>query len=636
VKVISPVARAFVGAREALRRIGFPDDLQHLRCVVARPSELADALLIDSLTRQSDARACFCQLSVDDKRLSLACGAVPEDVASEVCVSECDGADVYLTPEDLYQLWQESVWPQMWIQVAKAVQEAGIELPSITAKYLRLLCWDGKPRISAALGPGRSAQHRAALERASAAIFKTAADRALDPGCDVDEYVVLVGPQGCGKSKFLRAIGNVVEDTYGYEYLYQPGQDSLEIALAHAWVVECDADLSLRALRHIVSGGTTLSQAMGGARSLVKRPGVVVFTAHHVPFTGTRFVVAAVDRVPDPTTNLDQLWAEAVALARVDRRVRSQLERGYMLRDDLPCFCASRHNLIMQETPLVEMAVDLLVARGAAELDGEFVRKPQKKRPAKWRCIMSDGDTYEVGDVSFPANGLVLAVGKRVAVRDVAGLPVGWVEGWIKSIRRRRSDGALVGMLVDLDLSPELARVAAEYRRALPALVPLPLIPLMPSLLPVRSGLDGEGGDVIFTADGLFFGAADGSIRAVEVGEHLRPAELPGLVARARAEGFTVWSCGTVAGYEDVEGEHVYSDQVCIRCGHPPCPRCLGEDAGWCGVCLGEWMNMPGIDAIDVHPVCAEELSCEYAMHPRLFSADGRAWPADVTRERQE
>ena len=39
-------------------------------------------------------------------------------------------------------------------------------------------------------------------------------------------------------------------------------------------------------------------------------------------------------------------------------------------------------------------------------------------------------------------------------------------------------------------------------------------------------------------------------------------------------------SCGTVAGPDDPEGADVFSDQLCLVCGHAPCPCCNG----WCDV----------------------------------------------------
>jgi|SRR5271166_586943 len=40
------------------------------------------------------------------------------------------------------------------------------------------------------------------------------------------------------------------------------------------------------------------------------------------------------------------------------------------------------------------------------------------------------------------------------------------------------------------------------------------------------------------------------------------------------------YSCGGVSSLEDPEGEEVFSDQLCLVCGHPPCPCCNG----WCDV----------------------------------------------------
>lgn len=76
-------------------------------------------------------------------------------------------------------------------------------------------------------------------------------------------------------------------------------------------------------------------------------------------------------------------------------------------------------------------------------------------------------------------------------------------------------------------------------------------------------------------------------------------------------EGRLRVSCGTYGGAsaEDVE---VYSDQLCLRCGHAPCAMC----GRWCDNCMED--DTP----------CGAETACAYAAEPKFTTADGKPWPA--------
>ncbi len=81
-------------------------------------------------------------------------------------------------------------------------------------------------------------------------------------------------------------------------------------------------------------------------------------------------------------------------------------------------------------------------------------------------------------------------------------------------------------------------------------------------------------------------------------------------------------SCGTVKGPEpeDLEVE-VFTDQLCSRCGHPPCPCCYW----FCDT------SVPIPSSRDPHAweMCAcvhETGACTFVRDPRFFTSDGKAW----------
>ena len=69
------------------------------------------------------------------------------------------------------------------------------------------------------------------------------------------------------------------------------------------------------------------------------------------------------------------------------------------------------------------------------------------------------------------------------------------------------------------------------------------------------------------------------------------------------------YPCGTVSAH-GAPNVQVFSDQVCTRCGHVPCPMC----GTWC-------------DQINVDCLCEDEMGCVYKAEPEFFTADGKPWP---------
>lgn len=67
--------------------------------------------------------------------------------------------------------------------------------------------WDGVPRVDRLLIDLLGADDTAYTRDASRALALGLADRILNPGCQQDLSVVLVGEQGCGKTSFLRDLG---------------------------------------------------------------------------------------------------------------------------------------------------------------------------------------------------------------------------------------------------------------------------------------------------------------------------------------------------------------------------------------------------------------------------------------------
>lgn len=80
------------------------------------------------------------------------------------------------------------------------------EIDPLLKRLESLPRWDGTARLEGMLCNVLGAPWSSLAEWASVAILLGVIQRALEPGCKLDEIVVLIGPQGIGKSSLLREL----------------------------------------------------------------------------------------------------------------------------------------------------------------------------------------------------------------------------------------------------------------------------------------------------------------------------------------------------------------------------------------------------------------------------------------------
>jgi len=105
--------------------------------------------------------------------------------------------------------------------------------------WLASLTWDGTPRIAHAFeeywgAPVSDAQPVDYLRAVSANFFVGLVARVMVPGCHLDNMVIFEGPQGIGKSKSLRILGDV---WYTLAIESVQGKDFFQ-ALPGSWIIE--------------------------------------------------------------------------------------------------------------------------------------------------------------------------------------------------------------------------------------------------------------------------------------------------------------------------------------------------------------------------------------------------------------
>jgi putative DNA primase/helicase len=151
----------------------------------------------------------------------------------------CDG--VKLTDHDLYRIgdWIERVYgpsPSTAL-ICEAIILVAKERPVHRVRdYLRSLTWDGVPRLNGVatevLGSEDTELNRTMCRK----FLLSAVARVMEPGCKADTMLVLVGPQGAGKSTFCEAL--LPEPTWFAETPVKLGDKDAYLALQGKWLYE--------------------------------------------------------------------------------------------------------------------------------------------------------------------------------------------------------------------------------------------------------------------------------------------------------------------------------------------------------------------------------------------------------------
>ena len=198
--------------------------------------------------------------------------------------------------------------------------------------YLGALRWDGTPRLDAVASEILRAQgddaERALAQRMVRLWMISAAARAMDPGCQVDTSLVLVGPQGLRKSSFFRALAG---DAWFADTEIRIGdKDGLQQIHA-AWITEWGEIDRITSARHagevkafVARRTDTFRPPYGRITESFQRSCVIVGSTNSEQFltdpTGSRrfWCIRVGGRIDLELARRwrDQLWAEAVAAYR--------------------------------------------------------------------------------------------------------------------------------------------------------------------------------------------------------------------------------------------------------------------------------------------------------------------------------
>ena len=188
--------------------------------------------------------------------------------------------------------------------------------------YLEALTWDGKERLWEAAATYLGASTVPVNSVMVRSWFVSAVARAMRPGCKVDTCLVLVGPQGAGKSTFFRVLGG---EWFSDSAVDIESKDAM-MQVNGAWIYELSELDSVTSRAHagrikafVSSQEDKFRKPYGRAIEVVRRHNVIVGSTNEPQFlvdpTGARrFWCVSVARIDTAalTADRDQLWAEAV------------------------------------------------------------------------------------------------------------------------------------------------------------------------------------------------------------------------------------------------------------------------------------------------------------------------------------
>ena len=121
--------------------------------------------------------------------------------------------------------------------VGRAVQKAARRNAFHPVRdYLEALHWDGVPRTETWLQTYFRAEASEYVRAVGPRVLISAVARIFDPGCKVDNSLILEGPQGVQKSMALRALA--VRDAWFTDRLSHVGSKDAAVELAGVWMIE--------------------------------------------------------------------------------------------------------------------------------------------------------------------------------------------------------------------------------------------------------------------------------------------------------------------------------------------------------------------------------------------------------------
>ncbi len=244
--------------------------------------------------------------------------------------TDADDAGLRHYMEKVYQIKGKAIIEDAWMLIANENRYHPVR------GYLNGLVWDGVPRLETLLIDYQGAEDSKYTREITKKSLVAAVARIFVPGIKYDNVLVLVGPQGCGKSSLLKKLG---QEWFSDSLTTVQGKEAYE-QIQGFWIIEMAELAAMK--RHEVEAiklFTAKSEdayraAYGHHVETYKRQCVFFGTTNTYDFlkdmTGNRRFWP-VDVNPEKATKnmweelgtetVGQIWAEAVSLFRRDEKI---------------------------------------------------------------------------------------------------------------------------------------------------------------------------------------------------------------------------------------------------------------------------------------------------------------------------
>lgn len=348
--------------------------------------------------------------------------------------TDTDDAGLRLYIEKVYGIKGKSVIEDAWALVANDNRYHPV------MDYLNGLTWDGIPRLETLFIDYLGAEDNEYTREVTKKSLVAAIARVFVPGIKYDTALVLVGPQGCGKSQILKLLGR---DWFSDSIFAMQGREAFE-QIQGFWIVEI-GELAAMKRYEVETIKNFMSKSEDAYRAAYarhvetyKRQCVFFGTTNNYDFlkdmTGNRRFWP-VDVYPNRATKnmwnslddteIGQIWAEAVELWK--KRESLHLENPSIKR-----MAEEEQERHLEESPLAGIVVsylnkplpddwenmDLFARRGYVQGTGFDLDVKAEKRREKvcalevW-CEMLNGDKKDLTrQKSKEINEIILKTGE--------------------------------------------------------------------------------------------------------------------------------------------------------------------------------------------------------------------------------
>lgn len=255
-------------------------------------------------------------------------------------------------------------------------------------EYLEDLEWDGIERISAVaedvLGIEKTPIHLAMLRR----FFISAVARIFQPGCEMHTVLILVGPQGAGKSRFFKTLTGTT--WFSDARIDLENKDALML-LQKVWILEWAELAAMQRAKDletvkafITSTDNDFRQPYGRVMVRAKRHCIIVGTSNKREIlndpTGNRryhpIRIAGRINLALVAEWRDQLWAEAVRLHRAGEQ--------WHLTDDEELLLLAHQEQFKERDPWEEKVLDWCSTTSMPLTTSNILENALRKPPATW------------------------------------------------------------------------------------------------------------------------------------------------------------------------------------------------------------------------------------------------------------